>query len=66
MKLKTKNDLTTTERTYYITLTFVFLQVVYRTVVHSHATNKRDIRIGNTLNIVLGEERRIQSFGGET
>ena len=28
------------------------LQIVYRTVVRSHDENKRDVRYGNTLNIV--------------
>jgi hypothetical protein len=38
---------------------------MYRTVVLSHAANKRDISYGNTLNILWGEERRMQSFGGD-
>jgi len=51
VNLKTDNDLTPTETTSGKT-PFVCLPVMYSTVVPSHAANKRDIRFGNTLNIV--------------
>ena len=35
-------------------------------LVKSHVVNKRDIRYGNTLNLVWWQERRIENFGEET